>query len=105
MSVSRTAVRLIATFVASGAIVGAAALPALAVGADHDHGFGRSYSHDRWDGRDHDGHFRDRDRRHGWDRNWDRDRHHGWDRGWDRDRRHGWDNDRYRDHDRYFGHR
>ncbi|MFE2522374.1 hypothetical protein ACFXG9_45490 [Streptomyces mirabilis] len=30
MSVSRTAVRLIATFVASGALVGAAAIPALA---------------------------------------------------------------------------
>ncbi|MFE2095891.1 hypothetical protein [Streptomyces sp. NPDC059468] len=119
MSVSRTTVRLIATFVASGALVGAAAMPALAAGADHDRDNGRSYSHGYRSDRHHDGHFGDRD----WDRgrDWDRDRDRDWDRGrgwdgdrgWGRDRdrdrdrgwHHGWYPDRHRDHDRYFGHR
>ncbi|GAA5006718.1 hypothetical protein [Streptomyces siamensis] len=114
MSVSRTTVRLIATFVATGALVGAAAMPALAAGAGHDRDNGRGYSHSDRGDRHHDGHFGDRDRgwdrgeHRGWDRDrhhrWDRDRHHGWDRdrdrdrgwhhGWDRDRHHGWDRDR-----------
>ncbi|MFF8425812.1 hypothetical protein ACF07Y_11695 [Streptomyces sp. NPDC016566] len=121
MSVSRTTVRLIATFVASGALVGAAAMPALAAGADHDRDNGRSYSHGYRSDRHHDGHFGDRDwdRGRDWDRDRDRgrdwDRGRGWDgdRGWGRDRdrdrdrgwHHGWYPDRHRDHDRYFGHR
>ncbi|MFF8944385.1 hypothetical protein ACF1A5_19360 [Streptomyces sp. NPDC014864] len=117
MSVSRTTVRLIATFVASGALVGAAAMPALAAGSGHDRDSGRGYSqsyrsdHDRhygdWDrdgdrdrGRHHD---RDWDRRwdHRWDHRWDRDWDHRWNRGW----HHGWYNDRRWDHDRYPGRR
>ncbi|MFE1310567.1 hypothetical protein [Streptomyces sp. NPDC058755] len=107
MSVSRTTVRLIATCVASGALIGAAAMPALAAGADHDRDNGRSYSHSHRSGYHHDGHFGDRDR--GWGRDWDRrgwdDR--GWGRGRDRDQgwHHGWYSDRHRDHDRYLGHR
>jgi len=95
MSVSRTTARLIAAFVASGALIGAAAMPAMA--ADHDRDRGRSYQHIRID--EHDGHhgrFTDRDhRRHGWynSRHWGRDhgRHHGWygDRYLDRDHHHG----------------
>ncbi|MER6067087.1 hypothetical protein [Streptomyces sp. NPDC001792] len=111
MSVSRTTIRLLATCVASGALVGAAALPALAAGSDHDRDNGRSYSHSYWSGHDHDGRFGYRDR-------WDRDRDGGWrwdrdrgcwvrDWGWHRDHgwHHGWYGDRHRDHDRYFGHR
>ncbi|MFJ9863395.1 hypothetical protein [Streptomyces sp. NPDC101165] len=121
MSVSRTTVRLIATFVASGALIGAAAMPALAAGGDHDRDNGMSYSHSYRSGHHHDDHFGDRgwDRGRGWDgdrgwdghRGWDRSRgwdgDRGWDRGWDRDqgRHHGWYSDRHRDHDRYFGHR
>ncbi|MEU6575179.1 hypothetical protein [Streptomyces sp. NPDC046805] len=93
MSVSRTAVRLIATFVASGALVGAAALPALAAGHDGDNG--RSYSHSSWgDDDDRDGRFGD------WDRGWHRDRDRDWDRGWHRGwpRNHGW-------HHGWYGHR
>ncbi|MFD7482038.1 hypothetical protein [Streptomyces mirabilis] len=41
MSVSRKAVRLIATCVATGALVGAAAMPALAAGGGHDRDNGR----------------------------------------------------------------
>ncbi|MET7380697.1 hypothetical protein ABZT08_18060 [Streptomyces sp. NPDC005526] len=133
MSVSRTTVRLIATFVASGALVGAAAMPALAAGSGHDRDSGRGYSqsyrieHDRHFGdRDRDGdrgrhHDRDRGRHHDrdhdrdWDHRWDRRWNHRWDRDWDRrwdrdwDRRwdrgwhHGWYNDRRWDHDRYPG--
>jgi hypothetical protein len=89
MSVSRTTVRLIATCVASGALVGAAAMPALAAGADHDRDNGRSYSHSHWSDHDRDGRFGDRDR--------------GWDRG--QGRHHGWYSHRHHDHDRYPGHR
>ncbi|MFJ8363466.1 hypothetical protein [Streptomyces sp. NPDC093984] len=112
MSVSRTALRLIAACVASGALVGATALPALADGGSHIREQGSSYAHsDRVDtvrGHDHDrgyrhGHDHDRDRFHGWDR--DRGRHHGWygDRhhGWYGDRHHGWYGDRH--HDRRLG--
>ncbi|MEV6741730.1 hypothetical protein AB0N14_34450 [Streptomyces sp. NPDC051104] len=110
MSVSRTALRLIAACVASGALMGAAALPAFADGGSHIREQGRSYAHSdgldtvRDHDRDHDrgyrhGHGHDRDRFRGWDR--DRGRHHGWygdrrhDRrlgGWlrDRGRHHGW---------------
>lgn len=108
MSVSRTTVRLIATFVASGALVGAAALPALAAGAGHDRDGGRAYSHSRGDDRDRDGRFgdHDRDRDRGWHR-WDhdRDRDRGWHRGWDRrwDRR--WDRDWDRDRGWHHGRR
>lgn len=87
MSVSRTTVRLIATWVASGALVGVAAMPALAAGHGHDRDHGRSYSHS---------HRGDRDRHFG-------DRNRGWDR--DQGRHHGWYSERHRDHDRYFGHR
>ncbi|MFH8772891.1 hypothetical protein ACIF83_33865 [Streptomyces sp. NPDC085866] len=121
MSVSRTAARLIATCVASGALVGAAAMPALAAGVGHDRDNGRVYS-DSHRG-DHDGHFgdrgwdrdrgwgHDRDRDRGWHHGWDRDRgwHHGWDRdrGWghDRDRDRGWHHGWDRDYDRPLGHR
>lgn len=117
MSVSRTTLRLIATCVASGALVGAAALPALAAGTGPDRDNGRAYSHSRWS--DRDGRFDDRDRdrdrdrggRHGWDRdrNHDRDRYRDWrgHRGWDHDRigRPGWYGDRHADHDRYHGRR
>ncbi|MGW5201617.1 hypothetical protein [Streptomyces spiralis] len=106
MSVSRTTARLIATFVASGFLVGAAAMPALAAGADHHRDNGRSYSHShrseaiRSD-HDHDGH---RDRFGDWDR--DRGRHHG--RYQDRHRNwgwhHGWYPNRHRGHHHYLGH-
>ncbi|WP_159024951.1 hypothetical protein [Streptomyces sp. CB01373] len=99
MSVSRTALRLIATCVASGALVGAAALPALAAGADHDGArnlpqsqradlFRIDHDHDR---DDRHGHFGDRDR----DRDRDRAWHHGWynNRPWYR--HHGWYGDRH----------
>ncbi|WP_406438476.1 hypothetical protein OHB00_27430 [Streptomyces sp. NBC_00631] len=116
MSVSRTMARLIATCVASGALVGAAAIPALAAGPGHDRDHGRRYSHSHR-GDDHDGRFGDHDRYR--DRGW----HHGWDHDRDRDRdrdrdwrgHHGWDRDRighpgsydgrHADHDRYHGHR
>ncbi|MFF4764015.1 hypothetical protein [Streptomyces sp. NPDC001292] len=100
MSVSRTALRLIATCVASGALVGAAALPALAAGG-HDRDNERSFPHSRSaeDVRidhDHDGrrgHFDDRYRYRGW--------HHGWynNRHWYR--HHGW----YGDHHHFPGRR
>ncbi|MGW3508677.1 hypothetical protein [Streptomyces sp. NPDC000994] len=102
MSVSRTALRLLATCVASGALVGAAALPALADG-DHDRDNGRSFSHSRpvegvGFGRDYDrrrGHFDDRYRYRGWHHGWYNNRRH-WDRhhGWYNDRHHGWYGDR-----------
>ena len=98
MSVSRMTARLIAAFVASGALIGAAAMPAMAAGHDRDNG--RSYHHIRID-RDHDGHRgRVADRDH---------RHHGWYniRHWGRDhgRQHGWYGDRHRDRDHYHGRR
>jgi hypothetical protein len=101
MSVSRTAVRLIATCVASGALVAAAAMPALAAGGDHDRDHGRSYSHSRWSGHDHDGRFGDRDRHHGWSRHHDRGRH--WHHGWYGEHR-GWYGE-HRGHDRHPGRR
>ncbi|MEU3345080.1 hypothetical protein ABZ723_08760 [Streptomyces sp. NPDC006700] len=99
MSVSRTALRLIATCVASGALVGAAALPALAADSDHDGARNLPQSqradlfridHDRDHDRDHDGrrgHYGDRDRYRSW--------HHGWynNRPWYR--HHGWYGDRH----------
>ncbi|MFJ2306255.1 hypothetical protein [Streptomyces sp. NPDC087787] len=99
MSVSRTALRLIATCVASGALVGAAALPALAAGADHDGArnlpqsqradlFRIDHDHDRGDRDGRHGHFGDRDRNRAW--------HHGWynNRPWYR-HHHGWYGDRH----------
>jgi len=93
MSVSRTTARLIAAFVASGALVGAAAMPAMA--ADHDRDrYGHSH---RWEGdwgRWH----------HGWydNRHWG---HHNWynHRPWEREhgRYHGWYNHRNWDRDHY----
>ncbi|MGW3495919.1 hypothetical protein [Streptomyces sp. NPDC001020] len=104
MSVSRTAARLIAALAATGALVGAAAMPAMAVGHDRDNG--RSYHLDVRSGHDHDGRYGDwYHRHHG------RYHHPHWYPGWynDRpwDRYHGWYGDRYRDHDHrhYFGHR
>ncbi|MFJ2734857.1 MULTISPECIES: hypothetical protein [unclassified Streptomyces] len=113
MSVSRTALRLIATCVASGALVGAAALPALAAGADHDGARNLPQSqradlfridHDN-DRDDRHGHFGDRDRdrddRHGHfgDRDRDRDRNRAWHHGWYNNRpwyrHHGWYGDRH----------
>ncbi|MFI1290602.1 hypothetical protein ACIQCF_30750 [Streptomyces sp. NPDC088353] len=100
MSVSRTALRLLATCVASGALVGAAALPSMAAG-NHDRDNGRSFPHSRpAEGRfDHDfdgrlGHFGDRYpyrawHHHGWYNNRHWDRRHGW------DRHHGWYGDRH----------
>ncbi|MGW1893264.1 lamin tail domain-containing protein [Streptomyces sp. NPDC002004] len=89
MSASRTTARLVATCLAAGALVGAAALPALADGHDHDRG--DRHISDRGDRHGDDRHGDDRD---GWDR-------HGDDRdGWDRDGRdHGdrWGNDHGRD--------
>jgi hypothetical protein len=104
MSVSRTTIRLIATCVASGALVGATAMPALASGVGHDRDNGRGYSHSHWTDRDHDGRFGDRgrDRARGWDWGRGRDRERGW--GWDQGRHHGWYSERHEDHDRYFGH-
>ncbi|MEU2926002.1 hypothetical protein ABZ636_13295 [Streptomyces sp. NPDC007251] len=98
MSVSRTAVRLIATCVASGALVAAAAMPALAAGGDHDRDNGRDYSHSRWSGHDHDGRFGDRDGGRHW--GWHHDR--GWHSGWHR--HHGWYGEHW-GHDRYPGRR
>ncbi|MCW7941346.1 hypothetical protein AAW14_04600 [Streptomyces hygroscopicus] len=117
MSASRTTVRLIATFVASAALVGAAALPALADGGGHDRDKGRSFSYGYRShvvGSYHD-HVGDRDR----DRDGDRDRNRGWsgDRGtarlrdhfggWDRNRgrHHGWFGDRHWHHDHHVGRR
>jgi hypothetical protein len=94
MSVSRNVVRLFATCVASGALVGAAALPALANAGCHDRDLGRNYSNSYR----HDGYRsgyvylgdRDRDRDRGWYSGYDRDRDRGWDNGYDRDRDRGW---------------
>jgi hypothetical protein len=109
MSVARTTVRLIATAVASVALVGAAAMPALADGHDGDHN--RSYSHSHSNGA-----WRDHGRDHGRFGHWDRGRHHTWygNHGRDRDRlgrllrelghRHYWQADRYR-HDHHIGRR
>ncbi|MEV5986487.1 hypothetical protein AB0L85_15955 [Streptomyces sp. NPDC052051] len=105
MSVTRKAVRLIAACVASGALVGAAAMPAMAASPDS----GRSYTQSRQvEGYDHDGH-----RGHYGD--WGRDRHHHhggyghrrWD--WGHSRHHG-GYGHHRGHGRfgyfgYFGHR
>ncbi|MFF3663884.1 hypothetical protein [Streptomyces olivochromogenes] len=119
MSVSRTTVRLIAICMASGALVGAAAMPALADQGGHDRDNGRSYSHrhtsdavrgDRGHGGDRDrGWYRDRghDRDRGWYRDHDRDRDRFGDHDRDRDRfgdrdrgrRHGWYDDQHRHHD------
>ncbi|MFE2566868.1 hypothetical protein [Streptomyces mirabilis] len=85
MSVSRTTVRLIAICMASGALVGAAAMPALADQGGHDRDSGRSYSYR---------HTSDAVRG---DRDHDRDRDRFGDR--DRDRRHGWYGDQHRHHD------
>ncbi|MDR3083160.1 MAG: hypothetical protein LBV60_19965 [Streptomyces sp.] len=96
MSVSRTAARLIAAFVASGALVGAAAMPAMATG--HDRATGRSYHVDVRSGHDHD-HYGRSDWHH---------RHHGWynNRHWDRDWNRGWYHNRpwHRDHGRHHHH-
>ncbi|MGI5134122.1 MULTISPECIES: hypothetical protein [unclassified Streptomyces] len=77
MSVSRNVVRLFATCVASGALVGVAALPALADDGCHDRDLGSNYS-DSY--RHDDGYLYQAD--------WNRDR--GWDMGYGRD----WDNSR-----------
>ncbi|MEU6217896.1 hypothetical protein ABZ845_10300 [Streptomyces sp. NPDC047022] len=108
MSVSRTALRAIATAVASAALVGAAAMPALADGGGHHRGNRIGYSHGyrpigfrgHHDG-DHD--------RFGY---WDRGRYHRWYGTYDRDDlgdllrllalRHGWYGDRYH-HGHYWG--
>ncbi|MEU8589004.1 hypothetical protein AB0C59_18675 [Streptomyces sp. NPDC048664] len=100
MSVARTTVRLIATCVASAALVGAAAMPALADGHGHgldnrdrvSHSYG-GYDHDRGGDRDL--------RRFGhWNHGRYYYRHHNRDRWgqwwWDLAPRHGWD--RYHHH-------
>ncbi|MGW0082879.1 hypothetical protein [Streptomyces sp. NPDC003393] len=100
MSVSRTTARLIATFVASGFLIGAAAMPALAAGSDHHRDNGRTHSHSHRSEAvrgDHDGRHgrfgdRDRGRHHG--------RHHDRNRGW----HHGWYPNRHRDHRHHLGH-
>ncbi|WP_158103798.1 hypothetical protein [Streptomyces carpinensis] len=105
MSVSRTAARLLATCVASGILVGAAAMPALAAGADHHRDNGRAYPHSqRWEGNRND---HDHDGRRGRFGDWDRDRgrHHGWyDDRRDQGRHHGWFHNRHRDHHHFLGH-
>ncbi|MGW2936146.1 hypothetical protein ACWDA7_30825 [Streptomyces sp. NPDC001156] len=91
MSVSRNVVRLFATCVASGALVGVAALPALANESGHDRDLGSDYSHSYR----HDGlrsgylYLGDRDRDRGWDNGYGRDWGRGWDNGYDRDWDHG----------------
>ncbi|MFF4211219.1 hypothetical protein ACFYZE_18065 [Streptomyces sp. NPDC001796] len=96
MSVSRTVLRLIAACVASGALVGAAALPALADGGSRIREQGRSYAQsDRPDAVGD--HGRDHDRGYGHRHGHDRDHFHGWDRG----HHHGWYGDRH--HDRRLG--
>ncbi|MEW2497740.1 hypothetical protein ACWEQU_22875 [Streptomyces nodosus] len=91
MSVFRTTARLIATCVATGALVGAAAMPALAqdshrssaVRVDHDHDRGL-----------YGGFGRDGGRHHGW--NYGHHRHHfGW----------GHHHGRYGHHGHFFGRR
>ncbi|MFE2699172.1 hypothetical protein [Streptomyces mirabilis] len=72
---------------ASGALVGAAAMPALADQGGHDRDIGRSYSYRHIS----DAVRGDRDHDH------DRDRDRFGDR--DRDRRHGWYGDQHRHHD------
>jgi hypothetical protein len=89
MSVSRKAARLIAAFVASGALVGAAAMPAMATGHDRDNG--RSYHH-------HDGRSGDRDHRH-------HGRFHNRHWGHDHGRYLGRYNNRHWGHDHYRSHR
>ena len=91
MSVSRKIARLVAACVASGALVGGVAMPAMA--ADHDrypHSHSDYWGHHRHHG--YHGHYGDWDRRwhHGWYWNRDHGRYHGWygDRRWDRDRDH-----------------
>ncbi|MEU0597444.1 hypothetical protein ABZ484_04130 [Streptomyces sp. NPDC006393] len=106
MSVARTTARLIATCVASGVLVGGAAVPALAAGAGHDRDNGRSYpqsyhSQGIRSDHDHDGrHDRFGDRDRGWHHDHDRDR---WDH--DRGRHHGWHHGWYRHHDHHFNRR
>ncbi|MFD0132429.1 hypothetical protein ACFVIL_00450 [Streptomyces sp. NPDC127159] len=102
MSVSRTTVRLFATFVASGALVAAAAMPALADNGSHGRDHGRSYSQAHRPGFLLGGHDRDRNRsryghhfNHGRYGNWGR--HHSRN-GWQR-----WHNDRH--HHRFLGRR
>lgn len=101
MSVSRNVLRLIATCVASGALVGAAALPALADGRSHPHSY---RPHTVVGDYDHSS-----DRARGWGRHhgWHRGPHHGHDRfgNWGPRRHHGWFFERQRHHNHYAGHR
>ncbi|MFF3906349.1 hypothetical protein ACFYZJ_10105 [Streptomyces sp. NPDC001848] len=122
MSVSRTALRLIAACVASGALIGAAALPALADGGGHVRAQGRTHAHSdvlSTVAEDHDrggqrhldrnhGWYRDREHRHSHDhgrfggRHGEPGRHHGWYGGRHHDRRFGdWLRDRSRHHGWY----
>ncbi|MGW1893565.1 hypothetical protein ACWCP6_25445 [Streptomyces sp. NPDC002004] len=111
MSVSRTTVRLIATCVASGALVGMAAMPALADGGSHDRDNGGSYSRSHRPGDNWGDHHGDRNR--GWygDRYrdhrhlpyGDRDRFGDWILGWGL--QHGWHGDLHHGHNHYPGRR
>ncbi|MFG2405722.1 lamin tail domain-containing protein [Streptomyces brevispora] len=90
---SRSARRITATVLASGALLAAAALPATADGRDHGRDRDRDHGHSRDAGRDH---GRDRDRDQGRDR--DRDQGHGRDDGRDHGRDQGHGRDDGRDH-------
>ncbi|MEU8592094.1 hypothetical protein AB0C59_34765 [Streptomyces sp. NPDC048664] len=99
MSVSRNALRMIATGVASAALVGSAAMPALADGGHHHRGdgygdrFGHSQGFPSFRGHHRDGDYD----RFGY---WDRGRYYRWQHRYDRERmaellrllamRHGW---------------